>query len=205
MAREAIATENAVQRSVDTHKTSAFGVSERQWLVAEVKPTQERSVRDLLLKLGYEAYVPSQERVAVYKNYTRHKSEHPIIPGVVFVRLHEDDVRRAAASSQHIYRFMPNRARQRDEHGGLHYAVVTSTEMQQLDYICRKAENPVVFADEPLKVGQKVRIMRGPLAGVEGFFLEQGNSTFVVVKVSIGRNSHVKTEVQKDDVQPISK
>ena len=190
-------------RSVDTHKTPAFGVSEAQWLVAEVRPTQERVVRDLLLQLGHEAYVPCQVHETVYRNYTRHRSERPIIPGVVFVRLHESQVLQVAASSRAIYRFMPNRARKRDERGGLHYAVVSPSEMQQLDYLCQKAENPLVYADEPLCVGQQVRVMRGPLVGVEGFYLEEGNACYIVVKVSIGRNGYVRTEVKKADVQPV--
>lgn len=203
MAKEANVSENAKLRSVDTHKTSALGVDERHWFVAEVKPTMERSVRDLLLKLGYEAYLPSQVKVSVYKNYTRHTSEKPVIPGVVFVYLVEGQLKQTAALSSYIYRFMPNRAQKRDENGSLAFAYVTEAELNQLKYICRQAENPVLFSEEPLKVGQRVRVMRGPLSGVEGFFLQEGNSTSIVVKVSIGRFSYVRTEVSKDDVQPV--
>ena len=98
---------------------------------------------------------------------------------------------------------MPNRARKRDENGSLAFAYVTEAELNQLKYICRQAENPVLFSEEPLKVGQRVRVMRGPLSGVEGFFLQEGNSTSIVVKVSIGRFSYVRTVVSKDDVQPV--
>ena len=203
MAKEVKQLQNNPKRSVDTHKTPALGVSRPHWFVAEVRPTMERKVRDLLTAQHYEAYIPSQVKTTVYKNYTRHTSERPVIPGVVFVRITEDQVRPVAALSTSIYRFMPNRALQRDDNGALRFAFISEDEMNQLKYICGQAENPVLFSDEPLKVGQRVRVMRGPLAGVEGFFMESGNSTCIVVKVSIGRYSSVRTEVSKDDVQPV--
>ena len=203
MAKEENLLQNKPKRSVDTHKTPALGVSGPHWFVAEVKPTMERKVRDLLMSQHYEAYFPSQVNTKVYKNYTRHTSERPVIPGVVFVRIAEDQVRLVAALSTSIYRFMPNRALLRDGNGALRFAFISEDEMKQLKYICGQAENPVLFSDEPLKVGQRVRVMRGPLAGVEGFFMESANSTCIVVKVSIGRYSSVRTEVSKDDVQPV--
>lgn len=193
----------AQKRLVDTHKTSAVGVPDRQWFVAEVKPTRERTVRDQLLSQGHEAYVPCQVSVRVYKNYTRHTSETPVIPGLVFVRLEPEAIPQVAAGCQAIYRFMPNRALSRDVGGRLRFATISEKEMQQLKYVCGQAENPILFSDTPLRVGQPIRVMRGPLSGVEGLFMEEGNSTFIVVRLSLGRYSAIRTEVARCDVQPV--
>ena len=203
MARKSSEVLEASERSVDTHKTSAVGMAGSQWFVAEVKPTRERTVREQLLAWGYEAYVPCQVSVRVYKNYTWHTSETPVIPGLVFVRLEPDAIPQVAAGCQAIYRFMPDRALSRDVGGQLRFATISETEMQQLKYVCGQAENPVLFSDTPLRVGQPIRVMRGPLSGVEGLFMEEGNSTFIVLRLSLGRYSAIRTEVARCDVQPV--
>ena len=73
--------------------------------------------------------------------------------------------------------------------------------MRQLQYMLGHAENPVLMIVESLKVNQKVRVMRGPLAGLEGWFYKEGHASFVVIKVTMGTSHYVYTEVSLEDIQ----
>ena len=75
--------------------------------------------------------------------------------------------------------------------------------MQQLQYILGKAKNPVQITTENLKIGQQVRVMRGALEGLEGGYLKEGHTSYIVIKVSMGTNHFVYTEVPLEDIQPL--
>ena len=97
-----------------------------------------------------------------------------------------------------VHRFMLNRSTKDRT-----YACVPEHEMQQLQYILGQAENPVLITAGSLKVNQKVRVMRGALAGLEGWFYKEGHTSFVVIKVTMGTNHYVYTEVPIEDIQSI--
>ena len=54
-----------------------------------------------------------------------------------------------------------------------------------------------------LKLNQKVRVMRGPLAGLEGYFLKKAHASYIVVKIEMGTRHYVYTEIDIEDVQTI--
>ena len=61
----------------------------RLWHIAQVATSQEKTVRDKLLQLGYEAYVPT----AKPKSSTKGKQTEgkALIPCIVFVRINEEE------------------------------------------------------------------------------------------------------------------
>lgn len=63
----------------------------RLWYVAQVKATQEKNVRTQLIKLGYDAYVPVHKELHTYTNRTHRTVEKVLIPGIVFVRLNDEE------------------------------------------------------------------------------------------------------------------
>ena len=63
--------------------------------------------------------------------------------------------------------------------------------------------NPVLITADKLKVGQKVKVMRGALAGLEGWFYREAHTSFVVIKVTMGTNHYVYTEVPIEDITPL--
>ena len=63
----------------------------RLWYVAQVKATQEKNVRAQLIKMGYDAYVPVHKELHTYTNRTHKTVEKVLMPGIVFVRLNDDE------------------------------------------------------------------------------------------------------------------
>jgi hypothetical protein len=97
-----------------------------------------------------------------------------------------------------VWRFMMNRLSKSRT-----YAFVPENEMEQLQYVMGHADNPIHITADSLKVDQKVKVMRGALAGLEGWFYKEGHTSFIVIKVTMGTNHYVYTEVPIDDIQPV--
>ena len=73
------------------------------------------------------------------------------------------------------------------------FAFVSDDDMQNLQYMLGSAANPVLITADKLKVGQKVKVMRGALAGLEGWFYREAHTSFIVIKVTMGTNHYVYT------------
>lgn len=179
---------------------SGFAVDndKERWYVAECKPTKEKVIRTMLTKAYYEVFIASRIEEKVYANRTRHTKETILIPGKVFVRTKEENLMPIMLAYSSVWRFMLNRSSEKRT-----YAFVPENEMQLLQFVLGKASNPVHMTLDCLKVNQQVRVMRGPLAGLEGWYYKAGHISYVVIKVSMGINHYVYTEVPLEDIQPL--
>ena len=186
------------QRPGDMLTASGFAVGngDLRWYIAECKPTKEKLVRTMLQKANYEVYVASRMVERIYANRTRHTKEAVLISGKVFVRTTEDQLMPIMLGYSSVWRFMMNRAAQ-----GRSYAFVSDQEMQQLQYILGKATNPVHITVDSLQVNQRIKVMRGALAGLEGGYYKEGHASYVVIKFSMGISHYVFTEIPIDDIQ----
>lgn len=198
MAKDVDSTTDAEKSPANLHKGSGVAVEngKGKWFIAECKPTKEGTIRTMLTKAHFEVYVASRIEEKIYKSRNRYKKETVAIPGKVFVRTTEDKLMEILLGYSSVHRFLLNRsAKDRS------YAFVSESEMRQLQYILGHAENPVLITAESLKVNQIVRVMRGPLTGLEGWFYKEGHTSFVVIKITMGTNHYVYTEVPLEDIQ----
>jgi len=46
-----------------------------------------------------------------------------------------------------------------------------------------------------------VKVMRGPLAGLEGWYYKEGHSSYIVIRLTMGTSHYVYTEVSLEDIQ----
>ena len=182
------------------HKDSGFAVSDTnvRWFIAECKPTKEGTIRTLLQSADYEVYVASRTEMKVYKSRNRRIKETVMIPGKVFVRTEVSKLMGILLTYSSVWRFMIDRTT-----SDKRYAFVPDGEMQQLQYMLGNAENPVLVTTDSLKVDQKVKVMRGALAGLEGWFHKEGHTSFIVIKLTMGTNHYVYTEIPIEDIIPL--
>lgn len=193
-------TTNASMSPNVLHTDCGIAVSstDMRWFIAECMPSKEKTVRTLLQGTGYEAYLASQSETVVYKCRNRRVKEKVIIPGKVFVHTEESNLMSIMLAHSSVWRFMLDRTTK-----DRRFAFVTDDEMQNLQYMLGSASNPVLIAADKLKVGQKVKVMRGALAGLEGWFYREGHTSFIVIKVTMGTNHYVYTEVPIEDITPL--
>ena len=183
------------------HKDSGFAVPDanKRWFIAECKPTKEGTIRTMLQNADYEVYVASRTEMKVYKSRNRRVKETVMIPGKVFVRTEEPRLMSIMLGYSSVWRFMIDRTTKDRK-----FAFVLEDEMQRLQYMLGKADNPVLITTDSLKVDQKVKVIRGALAGLEGWYYKEGHTSYIVIKVTMGTNHYVYTEVPLEDVIPLS-
>lgn len=184
------------------HKAPAGGVDEKQWYIAEVRTGRERICRDQLLLNHYEAYVASRVEEHVYASRNRRKIEKILIPSKLFLHISDKDridVLRLCSPS--IYKFMTDKAHSIGSNGMHPYATVPDEQMRQMQFMLGYAEKPVSFSTSSLCEGDPIRVVRGPLSGLEGSFLHSNGNTYVAVRIAL--LGYTLTEIPESDIIPI--
>lgn len=153
----------AVPRGAD----DAVGVPGSQWFVAVVKNRTEKASAERLTKMGVENYVPTQRVVRVWKNGRKAKVDSIPIPAVIFIRCTEAE-RKEIVKLPFIFRFMTNKAAGPGASGTRPIATISDTEISRLRFMLGQSDIPVEITERPYRVGDKVRVIRGSLLGLEG-------------------------------------
>ena len=142
----------------------AVGVPDRKWFIAVVNNNAEKSTAAKLIALGYDTYVATQEEFRIWRNGKRAKVDRVVIPSVVFVKCTEAE-RLQIVALPYINRFMTDRASAAKTHANI--ATVPPEQIDTLRFMLGNSDTPVTISGEYVK-GDKVRIARGRLRGLEG-------------------------------------
>lgn len=158
---------------------SAVGVSEAKWYVARMNRNNvEKATAERLAKQKYETYVATQKVLRVWKNGRRKEVEQVVIPSMVFIHCTEAQ-RLVAAHDPNISRFLTNRA---SNVGARKVVTIPDDQINRLKYMLGASDEPVEFTPEVYHTGDKVRVVRGNLIGLEGEVTEavDGKSTLII-------------------------
>lgn len=146
---------------------SAVGVAKSNWFVAVVKNNTEKAVLERMLKLGYECYVPIQKEIRIWRNGKRAIVDRVVIPSLVFIHCTEA-VRRDVVSLPYIIRFLTNRAGSSPEGLNKPLAIIPDSQIRTLQFMVGNSDTPVTFTPCIYRQGDKIRVIRGNLKGLEG-------------------------------------
>jgi len=165
-----------------------------QWFVLWTHSHSERLVHDQLVGKGFEMFLPT------IKTWSRRKGVQspialPMFPGYVFLR-HPIDKRSYVeiAKARGLVRMLGER-----------WDRLTPVPDDEIDAIRRVVASDVpVFSHPFLREGQQVRIIAGPLAGLDGLLIStKPQKGLFVVSVAILQRS-VAVEVDCTQVCPTS-
>jgi len=145
----------------------AVGVSGARWFVAIVNNRSEKATAGILTKMGIENYVPTQVVFRVWKNGKKAKVDKVVIPAIIFIHCTEAK-RREVVKLPFIFRFMTDKARGSAGSSCKPIAEISDIEINRLKFMLGQSDVPVTITERPYKVGDKVRVIRGSLAGLEG-------------------------------------
>lgn len=145
----------------------AVGVEKTHWFVAIVNPKSEKVVAGRLDKLGIRNYLATQSEIRVWKNGRKSKVDRMVIPSTIFIRCTEK-CRREIVKMPFISRFMTNKAS--GVNGSLNKPVATipDRQIETLKFMLGQSDTPVNISSADFKAGDKVRVLRGSLVGLEG-------------------------------------
>lgn len=159
----------------------------RIWYVLHVKPRTEKKVFGYLAGMRVFRYLPLLKKVTKVQR-RRVVRYLPAFPGYVFTRLNADEKRRILETQMIVRMLDVPRPRQL-----IH-------ELRQIEHARRTPAELRVAAT--YVAGQRVRVVTGPLRGLEGFVKREGRSSMLVLELSIlGRA--LEASVEAADLQSI--
>jgi transcription antitermination factor NusG len=188
--QKAVAISPALDRDASEGVILTSGYVEPRWYAAYTSANHEKRVTMQLEQRSVEHFLPLYESLRRWKD-RRMKLQLPLFPGYVFVRLALPDRLKVLQ--------VPGVARLVGFNG--QPAVLPDRDIQAL----RTSLTAQVRAEPHpyLTVGRRVRIDRGPLAGVEGILIRKKNALRVVLSLDLIMRS-ASVEVDVGDIERIS-
>ena len=146
---------------------------ELNWHAVHTRSRHEKQVNRDLTGQDIEAFLPLV-RVPSTRRDRRAEYDKPLFPGYLFVQIEQDQAWEVLMT-RGVARILGPRRQE--------YSVVPE---QQIESIRTLVESKLRLDPFPaLKVGQMVRITRGPLRGVEGRLIERRGALRIVVAVDL--------------------
>jgi transcription antitermination factor NusG len=157
-----------------------------QWLAVAVKPRFDKAVARILESKGFQTFLPLYKKQRLHGS-RRKESLLPLFPGYVFCRFHAL-TRLPVLTTPGVTQILS---------AGNTPLPVTETEIASLQTAiqARVPLQPFPF----LKTGQKVRINKGALAGIEGIVMSSQQYVRLVISITLLQRS-VLLEIDRDQV-----
>jgi transcriptional antiterminator NusG len=161
------------------------------WYAIYTKPRHERKVNTHLSREGIKTFLPEIERWSRRKDRKKTVSD-PIFPGYLFVRTElNSDIRLKVIKTDGVVRILGSNG------------TPTAIPENQIEAIHRIVDNKKIVSPHGyLTEGQVVKVIRGPLKGVEGIFVSEKCNEKLVISIDILHRS-VSIAMAETDVEPV--
>jgi transcription termination/antitermination protein NusG len=175
-------------RMTHASMTNAPNPDSARWFAAYTCPRHEKYVRRQLDDRQIESFLPLYRSTRRWKD-RRKEVEFVLFPGYVFVRIPERERLRVLELAG-VVSFVTFNRRPAALHEG------------EIESLRSGLEQGVLAEPHPfLQVGRKVRVVHGPLAGLEGLLVRKKDRVRVVLSLQAIMQS-VALEVDGQDVKP---
>lgn len=160
---------------------------QRRWMVLHTKPRQEKAVARHLDAAGVKYDLPLVERITMTRG-RKHRSDVPLFASYVFVYGERQDAY-DAISTRRVVRWLEVEDQEQitTELASIHQAIQSGLPIDEYP---------------GLAIGQRARVIKGPLLGIEGFVIEEARRSCLVLHVeTLGRGASV--EIERDLLEPL--
>lgn len=143
------------------------------WFAARTRYGQELGIRDRLEKAGVEHFIPT---VRVRKSRGKGLTERPAVTNLVFLRATKAEACALANEKGLPVRYIIDCATRT-------LLVVPDKQMEDFRRVLDLSLEEGGLMDQPLSLGDRVKVVKGPLKGVEGRVIEFQGRYYVVVSL----------------------
>ena len=166
-------------------------IVEPQWFAIQTRSRHEKKVADELAGRGVEVFLPMVTRTRKWSDRVK-KVDFPLFAGYAFVHIAPEPKTRVKVLSSHgVVRFIGPTA------------IGTPIPSNEIESLRTALVNDIALRPMPfLKIGQRVRIRSGALAGMEGILIGTRGSHQLVVSISSIERS-VSLAIEGYDIEPI--
>lgn len=167
-------------------------ISDIHWYAVYVKSRHDFMVLERLKKRGMEVFLPAVERLSKWKDRKKVIS-FPLFPGYLFVHIKKNpEEKLSVLKTPGVVMFL-----------GTTPGEPEPIPDDQIISLKRLIDNKEFLDPYPyLKEGQRVRIRRGPLAGVEGVLVKKAKQHLLVLSVDILRQG-VSLKIDASEVESV--
>ena len=179
MNKIAVEGENRKEKCSLVNGTNDREAYPKRWIAVLVQVNCEKKTATRLGKVGYETYIPTQQEVHQWSDRKK-KVDRLIIPMVVFVRatVREEEWLRDQSYIHKLLAFPGS-----DEDKKKFATPIPDNQIERLKFLLENAESEVTIVSN-FKVGDSVRVISGPLKGLEGVVSDfDERNTYVGVMV----------------------
>ncbi len=162
------------------------------WFILIVKMFHEKKIADILVKHGFEIYLPTQR---IQKRWSDRIKvvDTLVIPRTIFIHCKEEDRNLSFVGKNMLY--MMDRSTNKP-------AVVPDVQFETFRTLLKQTEVPINFTYEQLKPGMKVEINNAIFDRIQAELIEVGGKQKVFVRIAkLGCASIV---VPYTDLRPIN-
>jgi transcription antitermination factor NusG len=145
------------------------------WFVARTRNDQELGIRNKLKKLDIDCFLPTSVVVKQLK-YRKKKIEVPRLRNLIFIHTTKEK----ACSVHNDYGIPIFYMKDMQTHSLL---VVPEKQMLDFMFVMDIGPDSVSFGNGPLAAGEKVRVVKGEFAGIEGEVVSIANSSRVIIRI----------------------
>ena len=178
-----------MQESSSFSRGMGRDTSPKQWYAVFTMNKNEKTVARQLEMRSIESFLPTYEKVAVWKNRQRMHLTMPLFPGYLFARIANREKSRVLGTPG-VLRIVGST---RD------YQAIPDQEIEFLkDSLSRKKVEPC----PDLVVGEKVRVKSGMLQGIQGTLVRTINGPRFVLSLEL-INQHALCEIDVDNIEAV--
>lgn len=172
-------------------ETGSISPERLYWFAARTRNGQELSVRNTFQKLGREFFIPT--RLEKRERGGRAvKAEVPVISNLVFLRTTKEDACAIANGRGVPIWYMIDRTTNS-------MLIVPDKQMEDFKRVFEIAPDTISTDAPSLVPGDRVRIIKGELKGVEGEVIQLPNRTYVIL--SLGSLLFARIKVLKSHLK----
>ena len=168
------------------HIETKTNTAPRQWLVAYVQSCLEKKTAQRLAAMGIECYLPVQSEIRQWSD-RRKRVDRLVIPMMIFVHVTPQE-RPLPLSLQAVSRYMVLR-------GESTPAVIPNEQMDRFRFMLDYSPEAVEMCSAPLAPGDAVKVIKGPLAGLEGELITVNGKSKVAVRLDMLGCAHVDVPI----------
>ena len=156
--------------------------TQKYWFAARTRDKQEFAIGKLLEKLksdeklDIDYYLPTKIVISQLK-YRLKRSEVPVIRNLIFVCA----TKQTACDISNVYGVQLFYMKDLFTHSML---VVPDKQMKDFMFVMDLNPDGVSFDNEPLTIGNKVKVVKGDFRGIEGEITTEANKTYVVIRIN---------------------
>lgn len=171
-----IINKNDDQKSLSANVTGSGVACSKRWLVAFVRVCHEKKTSERLTKMGIENFLPIQREVHQWSD-RRKVVDRVILPMMIFVYVDRHEQKQVLTLSA-ISRYMVLR-------GESTPAVIPDRQMSRFKFMLDYSDETISMNTSPLAPGERIRVIKGPLTGLEGELVNVNGKSKVAVRLTM--------------------